>query len=372
VYYLPWLQTLHLGAHGNADIVSHFFRLAFNIVRVKGILGLVATKTIRQGDTRDSGLRAIILQGGVVGRATRRLKWPGEASVVISVLHISKGSYQSPTLDGKPVRRISAYLVEGDFDEAPKQLATNSQKGFHGAFVFGAGFTFDDDAALDGEAESLTTMQSLISKDQRNGERIFPYIGGEEVTSDPRHLHHRYVIDFQDFPLRRDECLPSWSVAHSREQQTWLRDGVVPIDYSGAVAADWPDLLEIVERRVKPHRQRLVDNADGRRRKKFWWLFGRSTVGLNRAKAGLPWIQVNPSKATPHHAIVILSSQYVYSQNLNVFALSGFGAFTALSSRPHEIWARFVGTTMKDDFTYAVRIVLARSHSRQILKATNY
>lgn len=26
--YLPWLQTVHVGAHGNSDLVAHFFRRA--------------------------------------------------------------------------------------------------------------------------------------------------------------------------------------------------------------------------------------------------------------------------------------------------------------------------------------------------------
>ena len=30
-HYLPWLQTLHEGAHGNADLVAHFFRRAFGL-----------------------------------------------------------------------------------------------------------------------------------------------------------------------------------------------------------------------------------------------------------------------------------------------------------------------------------------------------
>jgi hypothetical protein len=31
--FLPWLQTLHEGAHGNADLVAHFFRRAFGMLR---------------------------------------------------------------------------------------------------------------------------------------------------------------------------------------------------------------------------------------------------------------------------------------------------------------------------------------------------
>jgi hypothetical protein len=63
--YLPWLQTWHEGAHGNADLVAHFFRQAFGLLRPGGCLGLIATNTIGQGDTRDTGLAAILAAGAV-------------------------------------------------------------------------------------------------------------------------------------------------------------------------------------------------------------------------------------------------------------------------------------------------------------------
>jgi hypothetical protein len=88
--YLPWLQTLHKGAHGNADIVAHFFRRAFGLIRQGGVFGLIATNTIGQGDTRASGLTAILGEGASIMRATRRLKWPGEAAVIVSLLHVIK------------------------------------------------------------------------------------------------------------------------------------------------------------------------------------------------------------------------------------------------------------------------------------------
>ena len=117
--YLPWLQTLHEGAHGNADLVAHCFRRAFGLLREGGVFGLIATNTIGQGDTRASGLTTILVNGGAIARATRRLKWPGEAAVVVSVVHVAKGEACSPALDGRQVRRISAYLVEGDLDTSP-------------------------------------------------------------------------------------------------------------------------------------------------------------------------------------------------------------------------------------------------------------
>src|SRR5690606_10451282 len=267
--------------HGNSDLVAHFFRRAFGLLRRDGCFGLIATNTIGQGDTRATGLAAILGQGGAVARAIRRLKWPGEAAVVVSVVHVQKGAVRSPVLDGRPVRRISAYLVEGDLDRAPARLTANARKAFIGSYVLGMGFTFDDAAAAKGEAESLATMRALIAKDPRNAERIFPYIGGEEVNTSPTHAHHRYVIDFADFPLRRDPALPSWKRMPEKERQEALREGVVPLDYPNPVADDWPDLLDVVERRVKPQRQALPPkNAINRELARKWWIYCARRPGL--------------------------------------------------------------------------------------------
>ena len=171
-HYADWLQTLHPGAHGNADLVAHFFRRAFGLLRPAARLGLIATNTIGQGDTRESGLRALIDAGGAISRATRRLPWPGEAAVVVSVVHVVKGAVASPLLDGRQVRRISAYLVEGDLDASPARLAANAGKSFQGMILLGMGFTFDDVAAAKGKASPVAEMHRLIAKDSRNAERI--------------------------------------------------------------------------------------------------------------------------------------------------------------------------------------------------------
>jgi N-6 DNA Methylase len=88
--YLPWLQEIHPESHGNADLVAHFFRRGFDLLRTGGTLGLIATNTIAQGDTRSTGLRFICNNGGIIYNATRRYKWPGLAAVVVSVVHIMK------------------------------------------------------------------------------------------------------------------------------------------------------------------------------------------------------------------------------------------------------------------------------------------
>lgn len=280
-HYLDWLQIVHEGAHGNADLVAHFFRRAFGLLGPGGCLGLIATNTIGQGDTRESGLRALIVGGGTISRAIRRLPWPGEAAVVVSVVHFLRGVGRSPVLDGRQVRRISAYLVEGDLDSNPLPLAANSGKAFQGAILLGLGFLFDDDAATRGKASPVNEMHRLIAKDPRNTERIFPFLGGEEVNTDPRHAHRRWTIDFNDFPLRREKTQKTWATMDARERARCRSLGRVPEDYPNPVAADWPDLLEIVERMVKP--ERLAKK--GGERDAPWWLHLRPRPGLRAALA---------------------------------------------------------------------------------------
>jgi hypothetical protein len=318
-HYPVWLQTLHEGAHGNADLVAHFFRRAFALLRKEGVFGLIATNTIGQGDTRATGLTAILECGGAISHAIRRLKWPGEAAVVVSVVHVRKGAAASPKLDGRPVRRISAYLVEGNLDVSPKSVAANAGKAFQGSIVLGMGFTFDDEAAAKGTASSLADMERLIAKEPRNAERIFPYIGGEEVNNDPRHAHRRSVIDFAEM------------------SESEARSG-------------WPDLMEIVERLVKP--QRDQDQRSARRER--WWRFGDRQPGLYRAISGLPRVLVTGAAAARHHTISILPTGMVYSHKLIVFAMPSFAAFGSLHSTVHELWSgRFGGTRgVADDLTY--------------------
>lgn len=353
--YLPWLQHLHRGAHGNSDIVAHFFRRAFSLLRHDGVVGFVATNTIGQGDTRQTGLAAIVGAGGTIARAVRRLKWPGEAEVVVSVIHLAKGVAATPKLDGRPVQRISAYLVEGDLDRAPEPLEANARKAFAGSIVLGLGFTFDDIAASKGQSESLDAMHQLIAKDPANAQVIFPYIGGEEVNTSPSHLHHRYVIDFADLPLRRDAALGSWFLDEGtdvadKHRKEWLRTGVVPVDYPQSVAADWPDLLDVIQRRVKPERDKNLRKS----RRERWWRHGDRQPGLYTAVAPLTRVLVRSLTSTHFPTFAFLDRGRVYDQTLIAFVADTNSTLAVLCSRVHETWARFLGATMKDDSRYNI------------------
>jgi len=282
----------------------------------------------------------------------RRLKWPGEAAVVVSVVHVVKGEAEAPDLDGRKVRRISAYLVEGDLDVSPEPLAANSGKAFQGSIVLGMGFTFDDAAAAKGEAESLASIQALIRKDPRNAERIFPYIGGEEVNTSPNHAHSRYVIDFASFPLKREPDANSWLSMTAKERDDAIRSGVVPRDYPDPVAADWPDLLDIVERRVRPSRAKLGNKPVDLPRKKFWWRHASRAPKMYEAIKSSQSV-VATLRVKEEHAVTILPSRSVFANTLYVITTEVMPSVAMLQSRVHELWVRKFSSTLEERATYS-------------------
>ena len=353
--YLDWLKVVHPGSHGNADLVSHFFRRAFTTIRKGGSFGLIATNTIAQGDTRSTGLKFICQNGGTIYHAQKRLKWPGLAAVVVSVVNILKGNYEgSKALDNRTLEKITAFLFHDGGNDDPAVLLANANKSFQGSIVLGMGFTFDD---TNPEATPIAEMHRLIEKDPRNAERIFPYIGGEEVNSSPTHSHHRYVINFFDMG----------------EEEAW----------------QYQDLMQIVKDKVKPERDEQKRDALRIR----WWQYAEKRPGLVRAIAALTsstdaialltntqeeqraiadagsttdaiaqdshadaterdQVLVTNCGATSHISFSFQGSRMVFANTLAVFPLNTYTAFCTLQSRVHEIWARFFGSSMKDDLRY--------------------
>ena len=347
--YPEWLRTVHSQSHGNADLAAHFFRSSFSLLRKGGNLGLVATNTIAQGDTRSTGLRWICTDGGEIYDATRRLPWPGLAAVIVSVLHIHRGPWpHRRALDGTIVPAISAFLAEGSAHEDPARLEENEEQSFVGSYVLGMGFTFDD-TDKKGIASPLSEMRRLTELNPKNREAIFPYIGGEELNSSPTHGHHRFVINFRDYPLRRDPNLRrSWFKASEKRQKKWLREGVVPHDYPMHVAADWPDMLQIVTEKVLPDR-------NGQRRQALrerWWHYAEKRPGLYRTVGGLERV-LAISRVGQHAAFCFLPNGMVYADRLIIFPLDTYASFCVLQSRLHEIWIRRFSSTLEDRLCYS-------------------
>jgi hypothetical protein len=313
--YVDWLKEINPESHGNADLVAHFFRRAFEIVRQGGGYGLIATNSIAQGDTRSTGLRFICNNGGVIHNAQKRVKWPGKAAVIVSIVNIFKGIYEGcKSIDGRKTSFISAFLFHAGGHNDPEVLLKNKGKSFIGSYVLGMGFTFDDKSL---DATPISEMNRLIEKSPSNAEIVFPYIGGSEVNANPTHTHHRYVINFGEMPEKE-----------AREK--------------------YPDLIAILEEKVKPERDKLGNNPDAKRRKKNWWLWGRYTPALFEALKPLDRVLVISAQAYVHMAWAFQPSNRVFSHALTVIAIHSYSGYATLQCRIHEAWARFFSGTAMD------------------------
>lgn len=246
----------------------------------------------------------------------------------MSVVHVEKPSRNvcnaPAVLDGRSVERISAFLVSGGTDDEPASLSSNADFAYLGSKVYGQGFLFDD-SDRGGLASPTSLMQTLLAADARNAERIFAYLGGEEVNDNPTHANRRWVINFDQLAL--DE------------------------------ASRWPDLLSIVRERVKPERDKLrEDTGPGAHGKKWWWQFQHPRAELYRAIRGLRRMLVI-SRIGNSFGFTFLPMGVVPNEKLVVFRFDCCSAFAALQARTHEIWARFFGSTLADTLQYTPSLV---------------
>ncbi|SUJ07336.1 Uncharacterised protein [Sphingobacterium spiritivorum] len=180
----------------------------------------------------------------------------------------------------------------------PMPLLSNKGKSFQGSIVLGKGFVLSTEEA-----------EKLIKKDMRNKDVLFPYLNGDDLNSDPEQKPSRWVINFFDWDEEK--------------------------------AKTYPDCYEIVEKLVKPERER-PHNTMGR---KLWWQFYRRGVALYNAISELDQVMAI-NRHAKHLLISICKNDIVFSDATVVFALNKFSEFAILSSSIHDAWAWKNSSTM--------------------------
>ncbi|WP_437947557.1 DNA methyltransferase [Sorangium sp. So ce296] len=312
--YRDWLFAVTPGTVGRCDLAAHFVRLADRLIGRNGTFGYVATSTISQGDTWESGLKWIAQEGRVVYDVQTSLRWPGDAAVTIMAFNVVSSAllrHCAPKIDGRAVGFINSRLMPERAAVEPAALAANAGINFNGINTGGSGF-------LLGEREA----QDLISRGN-NSDCLSMFLGGEDINSNPAARSTRWVIDFGDRSLD--------------------------------AAEKYPELLEIVRAKVKPFRDRAPDNQHGKRLKAAWWLFRERQPALRRTLLDLSMCLVC-AVYTKHLGFAFVSTkQVVFNNKLSVFATDGFACFAVLQSRCHESWARLLSPTMgaADTLSYA-------------------
>jgi hypothetical protein len=116
-------------------------------------------------------------------------------------------------------------------------------------------------------------------------------------------------------------------------------------------ARGWPELMQILERNVKPERAKSKDPNT----RKNWWLFERSRIEFFESIRHLNQV-IALSRVGEHTAFTFVKSNCVFADSIVVFRSNSYGLFAVLQSRLHEVWARFFASTAMDLLRYTSSI----------------
>ena len=294
----------------NADLVAYFFLRASSLLNERGTLGLIATNTVAQGDTREVGLDQMVDSGFTITRAIQSRSWPSrnanlEFAAVWGTRH-AVSPQVTMTCDDELVSCISSLLEPtGRAEGKPERLTENTRAGFIGCYVLGKGFVLEPQEAREWAAE-----------DPRNAEVLFPYLNGEDLNSRPDCSASRWVIDFNDWSEER--------------------------------AAEYKTPYEHLLRTVKPERQRVKPDGSYALRKPLperWWLYADKRPAMRKAIANLDETLVIALVSKTVMPARVPARQ-VFSHLLGVFTTASYGQQAILSSSVHQYWAIAYGSTL--------------------------
>lgn len=298
-----FVHTLAGGKKGSADLVAYFLLRAADLLNERGNLGLIATSTLAQGDTREIGLDRLMSEDFTLTRAVQSAKWPSaSASLEYAAVWGTRAAVAENiprVADGVETKRISTLLeAAGKVDGVPARLPKNADMAFQGCIVLGMGFVLE-------EAEA----REWIVAEPRNAEVLFPYLNGQDLNSRPDASPARWVIDFND---RAEAAACEYALPYAR-----------------------------VEERVKP--ERAKNNRAVRRER--WWQFAELSRGMRAAIAGLDEVLVIALVSSTVMPIRVRTDT-VFSNTLGVFATDSYVDQAVLSSSLHQLWAIRNGSTI--------------------------
>ncbi|MEL1244001.1 type IIL restriction-modification enzyme MmeI [Flavobacterium sp. DGU11] len=191
-------------------------------------------------------------------------------------------------------------------------MKSNSGKSFIGSYVLGMGFVLSSDKA-----------KELIKNNPRNKDVLFPYLNGDDLNSTPEQKPSRWVINFFDWDEEK--------------------------------AKSYPDCYEIIEKLVKPERQRWKIDSAGNEiigtyalRKPLpqkWWIYGEKRPALYKAISELDQVIIIPL-VSKYSTFEFSITNTVFMHKLGVLVLNDYHNFALLSSSIHNLWCWKYSSTL--------------------------
>ena len=256
--------------------------------------GLLATQNIRAVFSR--GVLDRINETGSIFMAHSDKNWLLQgANVHVSIIGFDDGSETEKTLNGERVDRINSNLTAGVDVTTAQRLTENAGIAFRGPGTS----PFDIPPAL---ARNFLGRYGNPNR-RPNSDVVFPVRNGLDLSSSPRGY---YTINFGDMPL--DEAAQYEA----------------PFEYARSAAA-----------------------AQGRDMTGNYWQFSQSAQSMNAAIQGLARF-IAHSVTAKHLTFVWVDAGVICNNATNVFASDDDYIFGVLHSRIHEIWARALGTQLRE------------------------
>ncbi|MDT0468167.1 Eco57I restriction-modification methylase domain-containing protein [Streptomyces gibsoniae] len=299
---------------GQVDLVAYFLLRELTL-SANGRVGMIATKTIAQADTRKVGLDRAIRSNWIIYRAIKSQRWPGSANVHVSLVWLGKGSTsEQKYLNGRKVDSITGGLITPSrVSGSAYELRTFSGQSSQGCKTTGMGFLLEPDEA-----------NALIAKDELNKKIILPYLINNDVNNRPDSSPTRWAIDFNDMP----------------EEE----------------ARKYRDAFSILEERVRPERQRKKADGSFQLRNPLpqrWWQYEEKRPTLRKMIADRDCVLVIGMHSKYGIPSIVPNGQ-VFSHSLCVFYTPDVAAMLALlTSAWHFNWWTVKGeSTLKGDPRY--------------------
>jgi methylase of polypeptide subunit release factors len=298
--YINYLKLSFAPSEGSVDLISYFVRRYGQIIKHNSFISFIATNSISQGDTRIASLDELKGQNANIIFANKNVKWPGVASVDVSLITLFKGDWKGyKILNGRTTKNISTLLDDDLLEFNPSVLFANQMKSFQGSIILGDGFILSNE-----EAARIIESNNIYS------DVIFPYLIGDNVNSIPDQKNSRSVINFFDWDI--ETC-----------------------------KLKYPLCFEKVEAFVKPEREKV--KRDTYRNK--WWLHAEKGVNLYKSIAQNKKVLVVP-QTTKYLGFSFVPNGQVISGTCIAFAIEDYERFAVLHSIVHESWVWKFPTTM--------------------------
>ncbi len=312
--YAAWL-TQQYGGTGDTDYVGYFLLRANRLLPHAGTVGFIATSAIADGDNRRTVLAPLMQSAPPLTAycVTTGVPWSGNAQVRVSILHLARNlpsTVNGPkSLNGRQVAAINSRLRSGQEWPMASPLEENDGLALVGCFLRGDGFILEDERG-----------RAFLREHPAERDVVRPFLTGDDLNNSHEQRAQRHVIDFRDMTLEE--------------------------------ARRYPHALAIVEREVRPKREKLKTTGADLEHKRYWWRFANVRLEL-RARASKMARFIVAARVSKRTVFAFVPSSWIPSEQVVVFPLPTGTAFAVLQSRIHRVWITLQASHMGEGIRYS-------------------